>query len=177
MLRLSAVLANPVGADKGQEYVALRNQGTDGVDLSGWLVKTGSGKKVALIGVIQPGEERTFSTGSVALKNSGDTLVLVSQDGRIADSFSYGVAAEGQVMKPPAFMSAEDNATLFEEYARIPLADGIVGSTSFSGGVVLPGLCVAGILATLAVYVLKQVIYDPLVQSPFVYGDKEKKHT
>lgn len=174
MVRLSAVLANPSGADKGREYVAVINQGDKEVSLSGWTITTGAGKSIPLAGLLKPGEAREFFSGTIGLKNSGDLLTLVSPRGERIDTFEYGVAAEGQVLKPQVLMSAEDRAALFEAYAVTPQDALALPIESFSAGIILPAVCVAGILATLAVFVLKSITYDAIVENPFSYGQSKK---
>lgn len=174
MVRLSVVLANPSGTDKGQEYVAVINQGDEEVPLAGWTITTGAGKSIPLAGFLKAGEEREFFSGTIALKNSGDLLTLVSPRGERIDTFEYGVAAEGQILKPQMFMSLQDREALFESYAIAPAPFETPIAESFSAGIVLPGLCAAGILATLSVFALKHVVYDAIVQSPFVYDQTPK---
>lgn len=175
MIRISAVLANPEGVDKGAEYISLLNDGTDATNLSGWNVLTSAGKKIPVNGEIKAGEAVKIFSGSTALKNSGETLTLVDGSGKKVDSFSYAVAGEGQVLSPSEFLSVEEKGKLFEEIIFSPTNEDInVGGQGISWGAVSSAVLIGVALAFCAVFVLKQVSYDDLVESPFKREKNEK---
>ncbi len=170
MIKISEVLANPAGTDKNAEYVVITNTAAQPISVSGWKIENGSGKKISVTGTIAPGGELKVMSGSVALKNTGDTLKLLNPTGQMVDSYTYTTAADGQVLQPAAFLSPELKSQLFEELATSSPADGpLAGSASVAptSSTVLLAVCGAAILAALAVYVLKHVRYDEIVKSPF----------
>jgi hypothetical protein len=169
MIKIVEVLPNPSGTDKNAEYVVIRNTDTTPITVSGWQIKNGSNKKITVSGTIPPGGELKVMTGSVALKNTGDTLTLLNSTGQLQDSFTYAVAADGQVLQPAAFLTAEMKMQLFEELATttVPKTAGMQADLSASGGLIFFGLCAAVLLAFLAVYVVKSVRYDEIIKDPF----------
>jgi hypothetical protein len=168
MIKIVEVLPNPSGTDKNAEYVVIRNTDTTPITVSGWQIKNGSNKKITVSGTIPAGGELKVMTGSVALKNTGDTLTLLNSAGQLQDSFTYAVAADGQVLQPAAFLTAEMKMQLFEELATTtPPSAGAASVSPVSGQIVFFGLCAAILLAFLAVYVLKSVRYDEIVKDPF----------
>ncbi len=168
MLRISEVLANPTGTDKGAEYVVIKNTDGAAISVSGYKIKNGGGKTIPVSGTIAPHGELKVMTGGVALKNTGDTLILLNPAGAQIDSFTYTTAADGVALQPAAFLTAEMKAELFEELATTsPAAGPLSGGAPASGGQVLIAIVSAAILALLAVWVVKQVKYDEIVNSPF----------
>jgi hypothetical protein len=104
-LRIVAALPNPLGDDVASEEVHVRNTGASPVPLDGWRVKNGQGQQewrlTAQDGVVQPGETLiVIRRGrSMSLRNTGDTIVLVSPTGRTVDTKSYGQASSGMVFR------------------------------------------------------------------------------
>ncbi len=96
MLKITEVLPNPDGADKGAEYIMVRNTGSEPVLLSGWSITIGTGKKIPVRGGVEPGGTLKVLTGGVALKNTGDTLTLLNAQGGVADVFLYAAAGRGR---------------------------------------------------------------------------------
>ena len=168
MLKISEVLANPSGADKNAEYIVIRNTEATPITVSGYSIKTAGGKAIKVTGVVPAGGELKVMTGSVALKNTGDTLSLVGPAGQVVDSFTYTTAADGQVLQPAAFLTPELKSQLFEEIATTTLpVTGGVGAVRPATSTLLLGIACAVILAGLSVYVLKQVRYDEIIKNPF----------
>jgi hypothetical protein len=175
MIRISSVLANPEGTDKGAEYISLLNEGSDSEKLFGWNLVTSAGKKIPVNGEIKAGESLKIFTGSTALKNSGETLTLVDVSGKKVDSFSYAVAGEGQVLSPAEFLSIEEKEKLFEESVFTVTNDNLkIGGQGISWGIASSAILIGVALAFCAVFVLKQVSYDDLVESPFKREKNEK---
>lgn len=108
---LNELLANPVGTDRGQEFVEMVNLGPDPADLDGFVLFDGSGERHAFSGtVLAPGEAlvlfdqgdhsdipgaMTSSTGSLSLNNAGDVLTLVDAEGSVHDEVSWTTSEEG----------------------------------------------------------------------------------
>ena len=101
-VRIVALLPNPVGDEREDEAVTLRNVGAAPVRLDGWLLRDAAGATWSLSGTIEPGDERTFlrSGQAMALNNSGPERVeLLGPDRSIADSVRYDGATAGQVLR------------------------------------------------------------------------------
>lgn len=96
MLQLSEWLPNPIGKDTGQEWVELFNPGSAAVNLTGWKIRTANGKTAALSGAVNPGEYKILKP-ALTLRNTDETLALISPDGVVAGSSSFrGAAEEGR---------------------------------------------------------------------------------
>ncbi len=171
MLKISEVLANPSGTDKNAEYVVIRNTEAAPITVSGYSIKTAGGKAIKVTGVVPAGGELKVMTGSVALKNTGDTLSLVGPAGQVVDSFTYTTAADGQALQPAAFLTPELKSQLFDEIATTSpsqISEGNLGGQATPAtSTLLLGIACAVILAGLSVYVLKQVRYDEIIRNPF----------
>jgi hypothetical protein len=168
MLKISEVLPNPEGADKGGEYIVVKNTGTEPAVISGWSIKNVSGKKIVLTGTVPPGGSMKVMTGAVALKNSGDSLTLLDSSGISQDVFNYAVAGNGQVLQPAGFLTPEIKQQLFEELvvdssgaSSVPAESGHVSASGIFYAIVI-GL----VFAAAAVFVINRVKYDDLVISP-----------
>ncbi len=98
-IRISEVLANPVGDDAKAEFIELQNFGTTTVNLGNW--KISDNKKTFTIPdsvVLQPGEFQILprSLTKLALNNSGREAVRIANfRGKTVDVFSFESPAEG----------------------------------------------------------------------------------
>lgn len=117
--RLNEVLADPPGADAGQEYVELINGGLSALDLGGATLSVdGMDRHVfppdfalppVSVSVIYdrgasdallrdtPGALRA-SLANLGLRASGGTVTLKDRGGAVLDSFAYGAAPEGTAL-------------------------------------------------------------------------------
>jgi hypothetical protein len=108
-----AALPNPVGTDRPDEWVRIQNTGIVAVDLSGWALGDLSSphRHVFSTGtILAPGATLTIydggarapdlvaSSGTLSLNNSAETLTLYDAHAAIADTFSWGSAAEGVIV-------------------------------------------------------------------------------
>ncbi len=95
-VRISALLPNPKGLDAGNEWVKLRNDGNDAVNLAGWKLRDKAGNTMALIGSIASGTELKvhLPNSQMPLNNDGDEIELLSAKGRVAHKVRYSI---GQV--------------------------------------------------------------------------------
>ncbi len=84
---LSELVSDP---EDGGEWVELFNPRDTNVDLSSFKLSDASGKKIALIGTIEPSEYFVVNLASSLLNNSGDTLNLIDINGAVLDSVTYG---------------------------------------------------------------------------------------
>lgn len=100
MLQISEWLPNPTGKDTAQnEWVELFNSGPATVNLGGWKLKTANGKTAALSGVVDSGGYKLIyrSATKLALRNTDETLTLISPQAMVADVSSFrGPAPEGE---------------------------------------------------------------------------------
>jgi hypothetical protein len=103
MLFISEVLPNPVGNDKGMEWVELANNSETSINLSGFALQDASGKLQKLQGEIAP--HGFFVVGlkgkgnldlNLSLNNSEEALVLLSPSQMVLDSVKWSAAPEGE---------------------------------------------------------------------------------
>ncbi|MFN3199254.1 MAG: lamin tail domain-containing protein [Bradymonadia bacterium] len=110
---INELLPNPVGTDRGQEYIELVNVGEVDVDLAGWTLGDAvsanrhvfSGPQVLPVGesivIFDRGEHPEVpghlvaSSGSLSLNNSNERVVLFSALGVEMDSVVYEASVEG----------------------------------------------------------------------------------
>lgn len=81
-VRIVALLPNPVGPDKGNETVTLKNFGTRTADISGWHLQDRAGNMHPLSGAIAPGETVSVALEGMRmpLNNSGDDVFIFDSD-------------------------------------------------------------------------------------------------
>ncbi|CDF38467.1 unnamed protein product [Chondrus crispus] len=90
-VRISKLLPNPVGIDRGNETVTLVATGGE-VNLRGWLLRTKSGARSSLEGsVTQEGKTINLS-GNLRLANTGGTVMLIDAAGVEVHEVSYNKA-------------------------------------------------------------------------------------
>jgi len=121
MIKIQEVLPNPVGVDKGGEYIILVNDGNDSQSLVGWKIRDKSGKEFSLSSyVIEAGEGLKFSdsVSGLILNNDGEVVELLNPAGEVVDRVEYsGQAQEGLVRVQNAQISEEVKDQLFEDLA------------------------------------------------------------
>lgn len=115
-------MPNPDGKDTGHEWVEFYNDGTQSVNLAGWRLENGAGKKLNLSGEIGGGEFLTVKAGgSFVLRNTNEKIFLYDPVGRLAQEMRFmGVAPSGKSWsRLPAgnFIWAEP--TLGKENSRV----------------------------------------------------------
>lgn len=101
MVSIKEFLPNPVGKDADGEYIKIFNDGKDAVILNGWSVKDASGKISSLSGSLDGGKELSlpYSQTKISLNNSGETIYLYDNAGKLVNELSYaGQAEEGKVV-------------------------------------------------------------------------------
>lgn len=98
-VHVSEFLPNPVGDDSELEFVELHNQSSVAIDLSGWIIDTGTTSRFSMPpGVsIEGGEFRAFfsSPYDISLSNSSDRIQLIRPDLVVQDDISYTTSKEG----------------------------------------------------------------------------------
>lgn len=107
---INEVLPNPKGTDGDDEFIELKNIGTETTNLVGWSLGDSTTKKYKITqGTIQPNSYIVFkrSMTSVALNNTGgDEVKLYNTGGTVVDSIKYtGSAGEDE-----AYARKDDNS-------------------------------------------------------------------
>jgi hypothetical protein len=95
-IEIVKIVPNPAGADADGETIDIANNSKKKVDLAGWKIATGSGKKMYNhpIGdefIIDSRETKTINRdiSKFSLNNKTGKAVLVSPDGKIIDEVEY----------------------------------------------------------------------------------------
>jgi len=111
LLVISEFLPNPAGSDAEGEWIELKNEGMDPVNLEGWSLSTNSsGRDAKLSGTLGAGAFLVVprKESRLSLKNSGDSIFLKAPGGTIAVQVTYAyelpagwaAARFGAVWKP-----------------------------------------------------------------------------
>ena len=95
------------------EWVEIENRGNGNVDLTGWTLVEGSGKKTALFGIISPGNYLMFERSS--LNNSGDIVTLKDETGAVMGEVSYGDWNDGNLDDNASATKSGNSTALFGE--------------------------------------------------------------
>jgi len=88
---ISGALVDPVGQDRGQEWVSIVNLQSQPVQLANWTLTDNAGSAM-LSGELAPGEALRLQgdgLGSIQLGNTGDVLTLMDDTGRWIDRVQY----------------------------------------------------------------------------------------
>ncbi len=98
-LQLVEIYPNTNGSDSTEEYVTIKNVGSESVNLNGWMLKDASGKKFTMAQDEQlvAGANRQFGrpeTG-VTLNNDTEEIFLIAPDQSIVDDVVYTSAPKG----------------------------------------------------------------------------------
>jgi micrococcal nuclease len=90
-LSIAALLPDPEGADAGFERVTLRNQDTRPVSLDDWRLEDQSGHSLDLSGRLEAHTDREIrlAGGQLPLNNTGDTVYLLTPDGKVQHQAVY----------------------------------------------------------------------------------------
>jgi len=109
---LNEVMADPAGADTGNEWIELVNQGATALDLNGWTLEDGVRVRHVFApgSVVGPGRSVVVfdsgshpevpgalvaSTGALALNNGAETVSLRTPSGVLHDQVSWTAAPSG----------------------------------------------------------------------------------
>jgi len=106
---ISEIMSAPLAGNA--EWVEIENRGAGSVDLSGWTLVEGSGKKTSLFGTIQPGNYLVFEKSS--LNNSGDVVSLRDETGAPVSEVSYGDWSDGNIADNAPATKSGHTAALF----------------------------------------------------------------
>jgi hypothetical protein len=159
MITLKAFLPNPVGPDKEGEYVAVFNNGSEAVSLSGWSIKDRSGKSFSLSGYTIPaGKELRFfsSVTKLSLNNSNEAIYLYQGGQKIDELVLGGSAVEGQPVMRFTELTPAMQLALFDNLAGRSLPD----YQAPTSRLVTFWLATAIVLALAAVLVMRTIKED-----------------
>jgi endonuclease YncB( thermonuclease family) len=87
-----ALLPDPSGQDAGHEIVTLINTTETTVDLNGWELADGSGRRQVLAGNIPSGEPLRVTLAGPKLGNGGGTVTLLDRTNATIDRVTYSEA-------------------------------------------------------------------------------------
>ncbi len=95
-LEITKIVPNPAGADTDGEIIDIKNNSGKKVDLKGWKIATGPGKKmynhpIADEFVINPDKAKTVTreVSKFSLNNKAGRVALIMPDGKIIDEVEY----------------------------------------------------------------------------------------
>ena len=100
-LFISAALPNPEGQDDGNEWIEITNTSTTTIDLTEVLLMDKQGDRLALSGSIEAGTTLQIiipDGHALNLGNSGDSIQLGFEDGRLIHEVGYDKAQSGKVI-------------------------------------------------------------------------------
>jgi len=94
---IDSLLPDPIGDESQNESVTLRNVGSSSITLVGWKLRDAARRTWSLSGVLQAGDERTFTRDgqAMALNNDGDIVALLDRSGNVIDEVTYHWSREG----------------------------------------------------------------------------------
>lgn len=100
-IKINEVMPNPAGSDNEDEFIELKNDGSETVNLKNWSLGDSTSKKYKITqGSVKPGDFIVFkrSMTGIALNNTGgDEVKLYSTSDSLVDSIKYtGSADEGE---------------------------------------------------------------------------------
>ena len=90
-VKIIAALVDPIGVDMGKEAITLFNASPEDINLDGWYIQDGPGRKSLLKGEISPGSgTRILLSGKgVILSNNGGQLSLYDNKGSLRHEVKY----------------------------------------------------------------------------------------
>ena len=97
-IRFSEILQNPIGADKGAEWIEIFNYGSDDIGLDGWRMSNNSSGTYQLDGDVKAGQYKYFKliSTSFGLRNSNLELTILDPKGEVVSSMNIaGTAPQG----------------------------------------------------------------------------------
>jgi hypothetical protein len=101
-LLIARLLPNPVGSDRDNEEVTIKNVSQQAVNLNDWKLRDLAGKTWSLssLNSLPQGQEKTITRQGqpMDLNNGGDTIELIDPNGTVVSSVTYGHVEEGEVV-------------------------------------------------------------------------------
>lgn len=152
--RITEVLANPSGTDKGNEWVELC-AGPEGANLGAYTLQIAA-RKLTLSGSLDPNTCSIARTGTAAVRNREADVSLLYKGAVIQEITTAGSAPEnfGFHIASSSFWSTSTPGLPLGTPAPLPPLPNL------NTGSILPGLlgtaaCTAGILTALALFALR----------------------
>lgn len=88
-IRINEILANPAGADSGNEWLELYNCSTDTINLDNWKIRDKSYNTQTLEDITVNPNEYFIIYPSFSLNQSDEEVILLNSQGEIVDQMSY----------------------------------------------------------------------------------------
>ena len=107
-----SVLINEFVSDPvtgSQEWIELWNTTSSAIDVAGWWVEEGSGRKTMLEGTIAPLGYSIITSPSGGLNNAGDLILLKDSYGDMIDRIAYGAWDDGSLDDNPPAVADPDS--------------------------------------------------------------------
>jgi len=97
---ISSLLPNPQGKDPFGEWIEIKNDGDEEVDISGYKIKDLRGKEFILQGKLKSKQAKKFfySQTKIILNNRNEVVFLYNPQGKIVDKISYFKSYPGQII-------------------------------------------------------------------------------
>ena len=100
---IMAAMVNPVGRDRGGEWISIVNLSDDTMDIEGWTLRNRD-DRIVLTGTLGPGEARRIQPITpLRLINTGSVLSLFAADGSRVDRVHYTKTQARREGKPIVF--------------------------------------------------------------------------
>ncbi|MDD4271627.1 MAG: lamin tail domain-containing protein [Patescibacteria group bacterium] len=97
---INEIFPNPSGADTGQEWLELKNQGVTEINLLNWRVENSNGKyEFKSEELIKAGAFYVLDNAKskLAFKNTADVVILYNNLDELADQVDYANAVQGEI--------------------------------------------------------------------------------
>ena len=88
-VKISAAMPNPIGVDKGNEWVKLKNTSAQAVNLNQWQISNGNVKDILNNVTINAGSEITFTLNKATLGNKKGKIQLLDKAGVLVHEVEY----------------------------------------------------------------------------------------
>ncbi len=88
LIIFNEVLPNPQGTDKNNEWVEFKNLDSEEIDLSGWIIENGSGKRLTIKRAISSSDKLlvvSVENTSLSVRNNNEQLLLLDPNEEIVD--------------------------------------------------------------------------------------------
>lgn len=91
-------LVNPVGQERGREWVDIESRSEKIIDLRGWSIADRLGRKEPIDGKIEPNKIRRFYLTQAQLTNKGGEIQLLNDQNKLIAKVDYGKSQEEQIL-------------------------------------------------------------------------------
>lgn len=87
-MRINEFVVDPNEGEN--EWIELKNEHSETVDLAGWTIEDAVGKQTILEGTVEPGMYVLIESPLRKLNNDADSVILKDTEGLVVDSVTYG---------------------------------------------------------------------------------------